>query len=250
MVQVVNSAEAVKRRRVYKSPGTGIEHWAIAFFGNRGPEVKDEPEALMTEMSADETIVSHFHAVDQFQIFVAGSGALGRHDAQPVTLQYIDRHTGYGPIQAGPLGLSYIVLRAQTDVGAVYLNQPGYREKLKPSKKRNRLSGPLPLSTEPVLINRSEMALERLPLLQDEDLTDGAEAFMLRLGANMSTTGPDPKAAGGYYVLVVNGSLHRDGEDLPLWSILFAGRDETPLELRAGPKGVEALIMQFPQPDG
>ncbi|MCW5603105.1 MAG: hypothetical protein KIT18_00945 [Burkholderiales bacterium] len=198
-------------------------------------------------MSADETIVSHFHAVDQFQVFVAGSGSLGRHNAQPITMQYVDRYTGYGPIQAGPQGLSYLVLRAQTDSGAVYLNKPGYREKLRPSKKRNRLSGPIVLSTEPVLASRREVAME--PLLEAKDCVDGVAAFMLRLGAGMSVTGPDPSTGSGYYVLVLNGGLEQTGENLPLWSMIFVDSNEPSFEICAGAKGLEALIMQFPRPD-
>ena len=37
-------------------------------------------------MNAGETIVPHFHEVDQFQIFVAGSGGMGRNAAAPLVV--------------------------------------------------------------------------------------------------------------------------------------------------------------------
>jgi len=131
MVQAVAGASALKARRMVKSTGTGEEHWRTDFIGRRGEGVtREEPQAFLIEMSSNEVIVPHFHEVDQFQVFVAGSGSLGRHaTAGPLAVHYADHHTGYGPINAGALGFSYFTLRARTDPGAVYLHKPGYRER-------------------------------------------------------------------------------------------------------------------------
>ena len=56
-----------------------------------------------------------------------------------------------------------MALRIKTgDSAPVYLNKPGYREKLKPSKRRNLFSAPIVLSTEPVLMHRKEASWEAL----------------------------------------------------------------------------------------
>jgi len=243
MIRTMTAEHALQGRSYVKSAGTGTAHWTTNFLGERSTQVKDEPQAMLIEMSANETIISHFHAVDQFQVFVAGSGTLARHSAQPLTLQYADHHTGYGPIIAGPQGLSYFVLRAKTDSGTVYLDRPGYREKLKPSKKRNRLSKPVTLSTEPVLLTRGPAALE--PLLDEKDCTDGIGAFMLRVGPEHDVTGPDSRGTGGQFYLVVNGSLECAGKHYPAWSTIFVDPAQAPLAIRSGPKGVEAMIMNF-----
>lgn len=49
-------------------------------------------------MTPGEVLLPHFHAVDQFQIFIAGSGGIGRThaDVTPVLVHYADHHTGYG----------------------------------------------------------------------------------------------------------------------------------------------------------
>jgi hypothetical protein len=250
MVQAVAGAEALKGRRIVKSTGTGEEHWRTDFIGRRGEgKVKNEPQAFLIEMTPSEVIVPHFHEVDQYQIFVAGGGSLGRANevANPLAVHYTDHHTGYGPINAGPHGFSYFTLRARTDPGAVYLHNPGYREKLKPSRKRHFLTQ-ITLSTEPVLQSRRDAALE--PLLENQDReSDGLGAFLLRVGPGVSVAGPHPAGTDGQHYLVVNGALELDGRRYPAWSTIFLGTNETPLEVNASEAGVEVLILQYPRED-
>ncbi len=245
MIQSVTADVALKRRRTVNSLGTGTVHWSTDFLGVRSTEIIDEPQALLIEMNANETIVPHFHAVDQFQVFVAGSGTLGRADAAPITVQYVDHHTAYGPIVAGGHGLSYFALRRQIDSGPVYIDKPGYRDLLKPTPKRNRYTSPMGLSTEPVLSNRSEVVFE--PLFDEKDGADGFAAFMLRMGPNMTTKGLDPKVARGLHYLVVNGSFELNGANYGPWSTIFVDPTEAAHELRSAAKGVEVVVMQFPR---
>jgi len=245
MIYATNGTQALARRRVVPSPGTGVEHWGTEFFGPRyAREPAPGPQAVMTEMAAHEEALAHFHGVTQFQIFPAGSGKMGRNDIQALTVQFKDHHTAYGPIIAGPQGLSFVSLRVKIDESVpVYVRSPDAKAKLKPSKRRNLLSQPLGLSTEPVLQFRKQVSREQL---FEQAYDDGLDGYMLRLGANMSVAGPDPKAAGGYYLFVANGSLDRNGEIFPLWSMVVVDRDESSFEIKAGPKGLEAVVMQFP----
>ena len=249
MIYTMSGAEALSRRRTVKSPGTGIDHWGTEFFGPRSSTtVAAGPQATMSEMNANETIVPHFHGITQFQIFAAGHGKIGRggDTLQPLTLQYKDHHTAYGPVVAGPQGLTFMALRIKTgDSAPVYLDKPGYRDKLRPSKKRNLISPPVGLSIEPVLRSRQEAAWE--PLFAAHDIKDEMAAHMLRLGAGMAADGPDPKKSGGYYVFVANGSLVWAGKDFARWSMLVVEPNEDAIEIRAGGQGLEALIMQFPR---
>jgi hypothetical protein len=72
-------------------------------------------------------------------------------------------------------------------------------------------------------------------------------AHLVRLGAGMTANGPDPKRAGGYYVFVGNGSLIRGHEELPLWSMVVVEPNEEKFEIRAGAKGLEALVLEYPR---
>ena len=248
MIHSMSSTEALGRRRIINSPGTGIEHWGTEFFGPRSStSVADGPQATMSDLNPNETVVPHFHGTTQFQLFAAGSGTIGKNGVlQPLMVQYKDHHTAYGPVVAGPQGLSFMALRIRTGVSApVYLHEPGYRDQLKPSKRRNWMSSPVVLSTEPVLESRKEVLWE--PLFDAEKINDGMDARVLRLGAGMATMGPDPKHAGGYYVFVANGTLDKDGADLPKWSMVAVEPNEDGYEIRAGKTGLEALILQFPR---
>ena len=250
MIHAKDGTEVLENLQPVTSPGTGIEHWGASYFGPRysTAEISSQPQALMTQMCANETILPHFHGNAQFQIFPAGSGVMGKGEVQPLMLQYKDHHTAYGPLVAGPHGLTFIALRNRTgDSAPVYLSKPGYREKLKPSKRRNWMSSHLALSTRPVLQFRKEISWE--PVYDPEKIADELAAHLLRLGGGMSTMGPDPKAGGGYYVFVANGSLEMRGETLPAASMVFVEPGEDAFEVKAGPNGLEALVMQFPRDD-
>lgn len=251
MIHAMNGMQVLDNLQSVTSPGSGTQHWGSSYFGPRysTAEAGRSPQALLTEMSANETILPHFHGVIQFQIFPAGSGTMGRNEIQPLMLQYKDRHTAYGPLVAGPNGCTFIALRNRTgDSAPVYLSKPGYKEKLKPSKRRNWISRHIPLSTRPIMKYRKDVCWE--PVYDAEkQITDELDAKVVRLGAGMSVLGPDPKLGNGYYVFVANGSLDREGSDLPLWSVVYVDSSEKGFLIEAGPGGLEAMVLQFPKDD-
>jgi hypothetical protein len=249
MIYTMQGSAALGRRTVIESPGTGLPHWGTVYFGPRSStSVAPGPQTTMTEMAANETIVPHFHGITQFQIFAAGSGTIGKNAAplQPLTLQYKDHHTAYGPVVAGAQGLTFFALRIKTGNSApVYLDRPGYRDQLQPSPRRNLISAPLGLSIEPVLQHRNTVTWE--PIFVQNPVADGMDAHMVRMGAGQTTLCPDPSAAGGYYVFVANGSMVHDGAEFGLWSMIVVERNEAALPMVAGPKGLEALVMVYPR---
>jgi len=250
MIHAQSGARVLENLQSVTSPGSGIQHWGSSYFGPRysTQEVSSAPQALLTEMSPDETILPHFHGVTQFQIFPAGSGKMAKNDVAPLMLQYKDHHTAYGPVVAGPHGLTFIALRNRLgDSAPVYLSKPGYKEKLQPSKRRNWMSPHIALSTRAVLKFRTQAAWE--PVFEPEKIVDEMAAHLLRLGSGMAAMGPDPKHTGGYYVFVANGSLALEAQDLPRWSMAYVEPSEQPLEIKAGADGLEALVLQFPRDD-
>lgn len=245
MFQAKSSAEALPGRMLTKSPGNGAERWRTDFLGIHGTgKVGAEPQAFLVEMQSNDEIQPHFHEVDQFQVFVAGSGGMGRGEAiQPVTIHYADRYTGYGPIFSGPQGYSYFTLRARTDSSPIYLHHADYREKLKPSQKRHG-SSQAALSTTPVLMHRTAATCETV-MGGPQQYSDGLAAFMLRAGADMPMSRCDPRDSDGQFYLVLNGSLEMKGKSYPAWSTIFVGPDEAVPEARAEAQGCEALVLQF-----
>jgi hypothetical protein len=243
MTIAIAAADALKGRRPIKSTGTGEEHWRSDYIGVKTSVLGEAPQAFLIDMSADETILPHYHEVDQYQVFVAGSGGLGRHAVPTLAVHYTDHHTGYGPIKAGPRGYSYFTLRAKTDSGAKYLHRPGYRESLKPSKKRHGTSGGLELSTAPVL--KALAGPQTEALLTELPADDGLGAWLHRLGPGMTLQGGDPARTGGQYWLVVNGALAWNGAPYGPWSLLFVASGEPAITIEAGAEGLEILQLQY-----
>lgn len=248
MIYTRSGADALAQRRVIVSPGTGIEHWGTVYFGPRSSSSHAPgPQATMSELNANEAIVPHFHGVSMFQLFLAGSGEIGNRGQKllPLTVQFKDHHTAYGPITAGDYGLTFVALRMFTgNSEPVYLSKPDARERLKPSKRRNLASEPVKFSIEPLLASRKEAAWETVLKGEDE-----MHAQVVRLGSNMKALGPDPGKSGGYYVFVANGSLAHDGQELGLWSMVVVERNEPAFTIQAGKNGVEALVLEFPASD-
>lgn len=264
MIQMASSTDRRPTRVLVESDsGSGAQYFRCDFLVPGGFDAKldrktrlalyeryksmfEMPHAFTIEEQNSGPIPAHFHRVPQFQVITGGHGKLGRHDVRGFAVHYTDPYTAYGPIVPGEgATLSYYTLRMQFDPGANYLNMPGARELLQPSRKRFLLVGPdiVNVATAEALRARTATALDAL--IPEED--DGVAAYLLRVPPNGKAIGPDPAVCGGQYYIVVNGSLQHDATELPLLSCMFVSGGEPPLQLAAGNEGLEALVLQFPR---
>lgn len=218
--------------------------WKVNLFGQNSDVPARDLQAFRVDMSANMQLDSHFHIVDQFQIFIAGSGTIGRDNATMITAHYADHHTGYGPLIAGDQGMSYLTLRSKTDAGLVKLSTPNVREQLKPTKRRHRVSAPVVLSIPPVLQHLEAPIIETV--MEEKPGDDGMTVQVIRLGAGMEAAAPATAGTGGYYMTVLNGELHLGADALPPCSLVWVGHDEPAPVLRAGTAGVEVMVSVFP----
>ncbi|MEH7847277.1 MULTISPECIES: hypothetical protein [Rhizobium] len=216
-------------------------------FGKNSDIAAPDPQAFRLDLNAHQRLESHFHIVDQFQVFIAGSGTIGRDEVRLVTVHYADHHTGYGPLVASEQGLSYLTLRSKTDAGLVYLTTPNVREKLRPTKRRHRTSGAVPLSIEPVLRNRTELTVDTV--IEEKPGEDGMNCKVFRLGPKMIVQTPDPGTGGGQYLIVLNGALIHEGQTYGPFSLLFVRSDDPAPTVVAGEDGLELMLTQFPTED-
>ncbi|QKK15341.1 hypothetical protein [Rhizobium indicum] len=223
------------------------QSWKINMFGKNSDIAAPDPQAFRLDLNAHQKLDSHFHIVDQFQVFIAGSGTIGRDEVRLVTVHYADHHTGYGPLIASEQGLSYLTLRSKTDAGLVYLTTPTVREKLKPTKRRHRTSGAVALSIEPVLRNRTELTVDTI--IEEQPGDDGMNCKVFRLGPTMAMQAPDPTGSGGQYLIVLNGSLIHEGRTYEPFSLMFVRFDDPAPTITAGEDGLELMITQFPTED-
>src|SRR5688572_3605109 len=100
MILKVSSQQAAARRQKYVTPG-GATTWVSTYIGTNKMELlaqgkntegpgagAGQPMAYLVEQEAGSTVDPHYHQVDQFQIFVNGSGMIGTHPLEGVTVHY------------------------------------------------------------------------------------------------------------------------------------------------------------------
>ncbi len=182
------------------------------------------PQAFLVEQDPGKTILPHFHEQNEFQVIVEGDGSFGRHAVRPVTVHYAGRHTGYGPIQAGPRGLWYLSLRARTDPGARFL--PEWRDRMEKGPKRHILADPFSPSE-----GSTQAVIEPQP--------DGVAAWVLQVAPGEAMQPPALPAGAARYYVVLSGSV----DSLPRLAVAFCNEPFHPV---AGIEGARVLCLQFP----
>jgi hypothetical protein len=200
-----------------------------------------EPQGFLVHQPADAVTLPHFHETNQFQVIVGGSGRFAKQDVAPLTVQYANGHSPYGPIVSGPEGIDYFTLRARWDPGAKYM--PASRDKLIKGNQRQRLATGIMISEPDVLAKRFGVEFE---IVMDAE-GDGLVGYMARFGPNATAGAPSASGSGGQYWVVVNGTMVRDDIDYPRLSCLFVTADEPPSIIEAGDQGLEMLVLQFPE---
>lgn len=231
----LEKARAERRHHILPN-GTG--YWRNGLIASP-PEDAVAPQAFLVEQDPGTVIEPHFHLENEFQVMVGGSGSLGRHCVEPVSVHYAGAHTGYGPITAGSDGLSYFTLRARMDSGAQFL--PGARDKMQRVPKRHLLGHAVRPCEASDLAARRES--EVVTVLEPE--AGGIAAWMLRLSAGGTAAAP-VRPGGGRFLLVIGGVLELNGERLPRLSTVFVSAESPAPQLRAGNEGLEVLVLQFP----
>ncbi|MEK9752118.1 MAG: hypothetical protein VW338_02750 [Rhodospirillaceae bacterium] len=208
-----------------------------------GNEANDTggPQGFRVEQPAGAVTEPHFHETNQFQVFVGGAGWFGKHELKPLTVQYANGHSPYGPVVAGPEGLDYFTLRARWDPGAKYM--PRSRDRLIKGNQRQRLVTGIWTETAEELKRRFGVDFE---LFLDAE-GDGLAGFIGRFGPGGAAVVPCVPKSGGQYWVVVGGSMVLDGKVYPRLSCLFASADQPLTSVAADADGLELLVLQFPE---
>jgi hypothetical protein len=233
-MQTVSSSESrmIETRR---KDGVGRRR---DYIGTPG-EIIEGPQGFLVERPyAGARIDPHFHDIDQFQVIVAGDGRMGKKPVKPITFQYADAYTPYGPIVADDDGISFFTLRNVASGG--HFSMPGSRH-LMPCRAGRNIAGGIDLDGDVL----AENAVSRESLMESQN--DGVHAESIHLGPNASAPGV-PCEGGGQYYLVCDGTLVENGKTLDELSLMHVGADEDVPTLQAGPEGATVLAMQFGRP--
>lgn len=200
------------------------------------------PTASLIEQKPGDIVRTHFHCNSQFQVFVHGSGLLGRKQVSGFVVQYVSAHTGYGPIVAGPDGIWYMTLRPSFPTTVA-----GYKPVLYLPESR-----PLMISTAERFQTHTDNI--HLPAAQPSELQqsplwapleNGLAAWWLRIPPGATIDKPEHRNGLASYTLVAGGVLQQSGQDLPFLSVIWAQQGEQ-VALTAGSAGADVFVMQFP----
>jgi hypothetical protein len=201
------------------------------------------PTVFLVEQPPDTVLVPHFHRQNQFQLFVAGGGSIGRHPLGPVTVHYAGAYTGYGPLVSGPEGITYFTIRPVCESGFVPVEGAGDRMIRGP--KRHAQAGPVATLSDAALAALRQPSHDVLLA----PAPDGLAAIASSLppgGEHVSSHVPGSQ---GQFVFVLAGSLLHDGRRLGLWENLFAASGDPPPVLRAGEGGAQVVVLHTPPRD-
>jgi hypothetical protein len=223
--------------------GPGPDGDERVYFGAVRPaeQAPSDPQAFVVRLPPDhEGLPVHFHPVDQFQVFISGSGTFGRHEVACGLLHYSDALTPYGPLRLGPGGASFMTLRHQADFDIQHM--PDEADQLaslrasspRQSGKRRNLTADL-CGASP--------AGSWVDAIADDD---GLLVATRALGAGEAV--PQLRAtAPGAYVLLLAGSLETDGKALDPGALAWIAPDlgEIP-RATAGQNGATLALLRFP----
>jgi len=233
-MQAVATSEA-EIKVVERPAGVGARHNYVGAPGL----IDDKAQAfLVVRPYAGARVEPHFHDVDQFQVVVAGDGRIGKKEVRPITFQYADAFTPYGPIVGRDDGISFFTLRNVSSGG--HWAMPGNKHNM-PCRAGRNIEGIFDLGS--VKVKAKETIREELMTPQD----DGVWTVGIRMGAGATADGIVADHNGQYY-LICSGSLIQDGKELPSNSLIRVDAGEAAPTLTAGSEGAEVLAMQFGKP--
>jgi hypothetical protein len=77
---------------------------------------------------------------------------------------------------------------------------------------------------------------------------DRMAGFVATAGPSAVVTGPSPAGTGGQFYCVVGGFAQVDGRTYRVKSLAWVPPDGAPLTMEAGADGLQAVVLQFPEP--
>ena len=230
MLAVAQSEATIKQTK--NAGGNGERH---GYIGQSG-ELSVGPQAfLVVRPFAGARIEPHFHDVDQFQVVVEGDGRIGKKVVRPVTFQYADAFTPYGPIVGNEHGFAFFTFRNIASGG--FWAMPGNRQHM-PGRPGRNIEGVFELADS--MPAAGDVVREALMPTQD----DGVDAVGIRMGPGAVASGL-PAGDKGQFYLVCAGSIEAGTKVLPTHSMVRVEPGDTTIDMVAGDAGAHVLALQF-----
>jgi hypothetical protein len=206
-----------------------------------GDDPDFSPTIFMIEMPPHSVAPAHFHRNNQFQLFVEGTGKIGSHTIEPLTIHYAGAYTGYGPLVAGPDGLTYLTIRSVFEAGLIAV--AGSAGQMRKGPRRGAEAGPVAVSTAEALgglVELDEQAV--LPMA-----ADGLGATSVRLPRGTRYVVNVAPEAEGEFLIVVSGEVTIDTRRLSRLESAFVRADEPAVPIEAGSGGAQVIRLSMPR---
>ena len=223
---------ASTRRRMMLPDGFSFQRSDWMSTGNGAVQ---SPTIFLVEQPAGSLLRPHFHRNNQFQVVVEGSGRIGRHEVKAGSVHYAGAYTGYGPVVAGPEGLSYFTIRSAFEIGALFVEESRH---LLPAGPRYQTYGQAPEIAAEVVGN--EVVVRPCIARQDDDL----DAIAVDVPADVTYLPPSPAAA-GQFLLVLQGAIQVGSSLLERWESAYADASE-PGQIITASIDAKVLVLQMP----
>lgn len=218
--------------------GDGFTYWKSEWMETTRDSLLS-PTVFLIEQPPGSCLRTHFHAQNEFQLVVRGSGTLGPHALSPGLIHYATAYTGYGPLVAGPEGLSYFTIRAVYEAGAFLI--PEHREMLQRGPKHQFHAGPV-LPNDGSIDHPSVLAAQ-FPKLLATNPNGSATASFIRLGAGGQACLPRFPLSVAQFVLVLDGELQCGAQTLGVWESLARIEPNMQWQVSAGVTGAVAVVL-------
>ena len=216
---------------------SGGETWCTWFLNP--PRRTREPQAYIVEYAAGRPLGLHYHDADEFQVVLAGSGTMGQHELRPGVVHFARAYTGYGPIVAGPNGLSVMTLRAERDSsGPQFL--PDKLDALRSVQYRR----PWQAWSQALFDEAAELVVELS--FSQTGAGPGFGGYLVIAPPRKKLNMPECTEAKGHYALLLEGSAFAEGREHQATAIEFAPAGQVLQSWSAGNCGARVLLLRFP----
>ncbi|KAF3996503.1 hypothetical protein [Glaciimonas immobilis] len=203
------------------------------------------PQAYLVEQTPNWTLPTHFHTQHQFQLFVSGTGSLGKHGVRKLEVHYASPYSAYGPLQSGPDGLAYLTLRLISDTGAWYLPESRPHLPLRIKKQQLHAAPSAEAMAQPLMTLEHVVEEVLIPLTES-----GLAAWLIRIPPGQKAVTPAcADNNGGRFYVVTEGELKIGDVSLAALGSLYSSsvkNSNQALDLQAVATGAELIVLQFP----
>lgn len=238
---IVGTQQTAASNRTFYERENGHQYWRSDYF--ESPDgAKCSPQAYLIEQPATIANPTHFHIQNQFQLFTAGEGVIGRSPIKPLLIHYAGAYTGYGPITSGAQTLNYITFRAMRDPGAKFLPEAAHEFKKGP-KRHITYSLSLMLPEQRENLTRTELDWIHPPE------ADGLAIGIVRQPPLTTYRITHTSGSIGCFMVVIQGGIRCGNRQISVLEHVFISSDTSEIEYSCGTESAELLMLHFPPTD-